>query len=107
MTRLLVVAIGLLGSCGGWGTPQCSDDGQCEGIAVCDTRSQQCRQVECTSSDQCALGTHCDPVEHACLGGCGNDEDCIAGEICNFEGQCEPYGCRTTDLDCHYGENCV
>jgi hypothetical protein len=105
--RALVVAAALLTGCGGWGTPECADDGECEGIAVCDTRTNLCREVECTSSSQCDLGSHCDAVEHACVPGCEGNEDCIAGETCNFEHQCEPYGCRTTELDCHYGENCV
>lgn len=103
---ILALAVALHG-CGGWGEIECVDDGDCAGIAVCDARSSQCKDVECTSSEQCALGSHCDDATNACVGGCGSDEDCIAGEICNFDGQCEPYGCRTTELDCHYGENCV
>ncbi|MBW1881429.1 MAG: hypothetical protein JRJ84_23990 [Deltaproteobacteria bacterium] len=108
LLRLGLVLPLLLSSCNQWGDGGgCVDDGECEGLAICDPVTAQCREVDCTSSAQCALGNHCDATIHTCVTGCDADSDCLAGESCNTAtSACETYGCRTTELDCSYGERC-
>ena len=101
---ILVAAIVFLTSCSGGSSLRCVDDGNCDGIAVCNEVGL-CQEVECTRGDQCGLGQRC-TEENTCETGCDGDQDCLAGETCNGSNQCEPYGCRSTSLDCNYGERC-
>jgi len=97
----------LLPACNQWSGGDCVDDGECDGIAICDPQTAQCREVDCTNSTQCPLGNHCDATLNTCVTGCDADSDCLAGENCNTAtSACEAYGCRTTELDCSYGEHC-
>lgn len=103
----MIVALLLIG-CGGWGSAgaPCQDDGDCSGQAICDETLGTCRDVECIDSSQCPLGNHCDGT-HVCRTGCLEDGDCLAGESCDTaSSECILQGCRTTELDCHYGEFC-
>lgn len=79
------------------------DEGQ---LAACVDR--RCREVDCLSSADCTLGSYCslEDDDFECLEGCQGDLDCVAGESCSDEGQCEAYGCRSTNLDCALGEVC-
>src|SRR5690606_2714190 len=86
--------------------PGCTDHGDCEGTSICDEVSLTCREVGCLTSEECALGSHCSPELFTCVTGCAADADCLAGEQCGASGQCESYGCRSTQLDCSYGETC-
>lgn len=105
---LALCALLPLSACNGWqgNNGGCIDDGDCEGTSVCDQTTSSCREVGCLNSSECPLGNHCDESIHTCLTGCAEDDDCLAGETCGATGQCEAYGCRTTELDCHYGEIC-
>ena len=102
-----MIALLVLLACNEAGPPgECVDDGDCDGIAVCDG-DNTCRTVECTSSSQCALGAHCDPDANACFTGCADDGDCVAGQVCNrTTAQCEAGACEDADVDCWYGELC-
>ncbi len=96
----------LIGSCttsGGAGGER-RDNGECEGIAICN-EAGRCEAVECLDSSQCNLGYTCDDAG-TCIQGCGTDDDCLAGETCNANGTCQAYGCRSTTLDCGYGQRC-
>ncbi|MFT6142276.1 MAG: hypothetical protein ACJAZO_002135 [Myxococcota bacterium] len=101
---LLFASTTLLLSCTGSSSLRCLDNGDCEGIAVCNEVGL-CEAVECTQPDQCNLGFTCNDA-NSCVVGCSGDGDCLAGETCNATNQCEPYGCRSTTLDCSYGERC-
>ena len=91
--------------------PECFDAGDCaseQGVPITCSNSGQCVEVECLSSTDCALGHYCDleDEENTCILGCQDEGDCLAGEECSAEGQCQPYGCRSTVLDCDFGETC-
>lgn len=104
MRSLLFASTTLLLSCTGSSNLRCVDNGDCEGIAVCNEVGI-CQAVECTQPDQCNLGFTCDDT-NTCVVGCSGDGDCLAGETCGGNNQCVPYGCRSTALDCTYGERC-
>lgn len=106
MSRALVLAAALLAGCpqGQGPTRACVDAGDCEGVAIC-TALGECQAVECTQPAHCNLGYTCD-VANTCVEGCATEEDCFAGEACSTAGECEPYGCRSSTLDCNYGERC-
>lgn len=85
---------------------ECVDDGDCDGIAICDA-DHTCRQVECLDSSQCGLGNHCSPDANACFTGCLEDTDCIAGQVCDTATtQCIAAQCDDAEIDCWYGELC-
>ena len=67
----------------------------------------RCTPVECLSSADCEIGTVCDTDsgDYRCEAGCLSDGDCLAGFRCQ-EGNCNLYGCRSTLLDCAFGEVC-
>jgi len=67
----------------------------------------RCEPVECLSSADCEIGTICDVEggDYRCEAGCQSDGDCLAGFHCE-EGSCNAYGCRSTLLDCAFGEVC-
>lgn len=104
MRSILLASSVFLLSCSGSSNLRCIDNGDCDGIAVCNEIGI-CEAVECTQPDQCNLGFTCDEA-NTCVVGCSGDGDCLAGETCGATNQCEPYGCRTTQLDCSYGERC-
>lgn len=104
MRSLLFASVALLTSCSGGSNLRCVDDGDCDGIAVCNEVGL-CQQVECTMPEHCNLGYTCGD-ENSCVTGCSGDDDCFAGETCGSSGQCEAYGCRSTQLDCALGETC-
>ena len=66
-----------------------------------------CQPVGCLSTADCGLGFICDLSDgvHLCVEGCQGNYDCPAGSNC-VDGQCEEYGCRSTVLDCAFGEVC-
>ncbi len=88
----------------------CLDAAECtvdEGeLAAC--VDNRCRGVECLSSSDCSLGSFCEieDEDYECVEGCLSNLDCAAGESCSEDGQCEAYGCRSTNLDCDLGEIC-
>ncbi len=105
MSRVLLFLFPLL-SCNGGGGPACLDHGDCEGTSICDAATSTCREVGCLTSEDCALGSHCSEELNTCVTGCAQDDDCLAGQSCGQSGQCETYGCRSTQLDCRFGETC-
>ena len=82
----------------------CSNSSDCPVDELC--LEKTCQAVECASSLDCELEEHCDS-DYECKNGCENDEDCFAGDSCDKDaGECETYGCRTSELDCGIGEFC-
>jgi hypothetical protein len=85
--------------------PECLDDGDCEDLDACIEGT--CTVVECLTSRQCDLHTHCERSTHTCDPGCESADDCYAGEWCDSTlGVCEPLACEDTQLDCPFGETC-
>lgn len=106
MIRLLSVLLwgGLLGCSGTEAKPECVDNGECPAGNACITG--KCKEVSCVSSADCNVQQFCNP-EYECQDGCEKTEDCEAGFTCNKDDHtCEGYGCRSTELDCAYGEFC-
>lgn len=110
MRALLLLPALLLAGCPSSktdGAPECTDNGQCGEMEAC--IDQECAAVECLTSSQCGLRQYCKTADDAytCADGCASTDDCMAGETCNeVTGQCEEYGCRSTDLDCPVGSTC-
>ena len=67
-----------------------------------------CEGVDCLSTTDCPIGQICDveDFDYECEDGCNSNFDCPAGSVCTEDGQCEEYGCRSTVLDCAWGEIC-
>ncbi len=87
---------------------ECLDAGDCsadEGSQVACV-ANRCEDVECLSSLDCPIGTSCDVEDdYDCVPSCEDSDDCLAGDYCN-DGSCTPYGCRSTILDCDFGQVC-
>jgi len=104
----------LAASCGGVGLDPrqgepCFDQSHCASdvgfLRAC--IDNYCQPVGCLSTADCGLGFICDlqSDERNCVAGCQANYDCPAGANC-VAGQCVSYGCRTTVLDCAFGEVC-
>ncbi len=105
MLAALVVAVGLSACGDGVKAGECTSNADCEGIAVC-TDEGTCDEVECLTSNDCDIFQYCDG-ENDCQDGCDEDADCLAGFSCDTDThECEEYGCRSTQLDCEYGQYC-
>ncbi|MFM7204115.1 MAG: hypothetical protein ACKO6N_25315 [Myxococcota bacterium] len=81
----------------------CVDSSACAGDQTC--QQGVCVKRTCKTSQDCELGSHCDPLSNLCASGCVEDADCRYGESCS-EGKCGPKPCRSTQLDCSVGEYC-
>ena len=82
----------------------CTYHSDCADGELC--RDSTCKAVECKSAEDCGFGRYCDG-QFFCQDGCANDKGCAAGETCNAEKHtCKSYGCRSTELDCAYGQYC-
>ncbi len=104
MNRLFLGVLLALAAC----KPQlveadCVTDSDCGESAICE-EGGTCRSVECLTVHDCVFGDYCDD-DYTCTEGCGSDLDCLAGETCE-DHECEPYGCRDTQLDCPLGQFC-
>ena len=103
--------VALVSSCSGrQTTAECYDTSQCpadvgELVACVDAA---CETVECLATSDCSLGQICDVENdrYECVQGCNTDTDCPAGFSCSDDGTCAEYGCRSTLLDCDFGEFC-
>lgn len=82
---------------------ECTYDTDCGEDAIC-AEDGTCVDVECLASIECDVGEFCSD-DYQCEEGCAESDDCEAGEACN-DGECEPYGCRSTELDCPWGTYC-
>ncbi len=86
----------------------CSGDDQCSEETPCTGLGETCREGECVSQS-CATSASCNMEEFcsggACVSGCAADSDCYPGDACSA-GSCLPAGCRSTSLDCSFGEFC-
>lgn len=91
-----------LAACGKQPVGECVDRGDCGSLEICEDAT--CKAVECIADADCGDGRYCSASE--CLPGCGTNEDCLAGEICDAAHECTTYECRTTALDCELGEKC-
>lgn len=100
----------LLLACGGSGLTEsdeveCLDHGECGTGQLC--LQGQCTTVDCVSSDECALGSYCDPDGHVCTDGCLVEEDCLGGDTCDVDTrQCIVPTCEDTEIDCAVGQRC-
>jgi len=105
----LLVALGSCAQDNRYGSDRCSDAGDCntdeEQLEAC--IDGLCVDVGCLSSADCEIGTICDTEsgDYRCEAGCLGNSDCLAGFTCDG-GSCTPYGCRSTLLDCGFGEVC-
>ncbi len=84
---------------------ECLDDGDCSadgGLQAC--VGGECEAVDCLTSTDCPLGTHCD--DNGCEYGCEQDTDCLSGFECTGDGTCAESECRSTVLDCYVGQFC-
>jgi len=106
---LLALAFSLL-SCGPRrGGETCYDASDCPAedgdLFACTAGT--CESVQCLSTTDCPMGQVCDVDDnnYECVDGCNNDLDCLAGSTCE-DGSCAEYGCRSTVLDCDWGEVC-
>jgi len=57
--------------------------GECDGDLICDISSRICTSQNCVTSDDCAEGQFCNPVDLFCESGCGSDDDCEGGFTCS------------------------
>jgi len=66
-----------------------------------------CEEVDCLTTADCAIGNICDTEDndYECEPGCDDNSDCLAGFRCD-EGDCVESRCRSSILDCHFGEFC-
>lgn len=94
-----------LGGCKGKGKKnECSYASDCLDGQAC--IKGRCKVVTCTSSVDCQIQQYCTD-KHECVDGCETSSDCRAGEFCGSQSrQCQPAGCRSTDLDCELGQYC-
>lgn len=97
----MLLVVGLLTGC--FAPKTCTDSTQCAGDQTC--VSGTCIQRTCRSSQDCTIGSHCDPVDGLCKSGCVEETDCPYGQTC-VEGTCDTKPCRSTTLDCSVGEYC-
>ncbi|MEQ1568932.1 MAG: hypothetical protein ABMA64_25060 [Myxococcota bacterium] len=92
-----MIALWLAGCRGDPCGDSCGFDEECQ-AGVCVVRN-------CTTSDQCPLGFHCDPLGD-CLEGCEVSADCPTVDRCDSDGACVPRDCERTSTDCEYREFC-
>lgn len=84
---------------------ECATRDDCEGDLQCiDAR---CVEVQCTTSADCPFETYCDIASYACVDGCQDDEDCLAGDTCDETSRvCVSAQCEDTQIDCAVGQLC-
>jgi hypothetical protein len=90
------------------GGSACVDSGDCpqEVGELLGCMAGYCEEVSCLSSSDCPMGSFCDVEDDLdCEEGCQSADDCLAGFDCE-DGQCRERGCRSTILDCDFGEFC-
>jgi hypothetical protein len=86
--------------------PTCTAHTDCAEGQIC-SDSGACVTQACASSLDCAIESWCDPGTGQCTPGCLNDRDCLPTEACDQEQRlCVATGCRSTALDCNFGEFC-
>ena len=105
MIRWLFLALlGLLAACDRG--PECETSANCPSGEVCNADGA-CQIMACRSSTSCAIGEYCDPEIGQCTAGCLNDRDCLPTLACDSEQRrCIEPGCRSTTLDCSFGQFC-
>ena len=109
VTVVLVISIGCGRTGRSRGGQSCYDSADCTttdgSLEAC--INAVCEEVDCLSSSDCPLGTICDveSLDYSCDNGCLSNSDCAAGSTCE-DGACITYGCRSTVLDCDFGEVC-
>jgi hypothetical protein len=104
MMRLLCLLLLVLTGC--QNDEICSAHSDCDDGEIC-AESGVCVTQTCTSSHDCSIESWCNPDTGTCTDGCLNDRDCLPTELCDQEQrQCVTTGCRSTALDCNFGEFC-
>lgn len=82
---------------------ECSEEKPCALLEQC--VEGQCVERTCGSSADCGMEAWCDAG--TCVAGCQQDGDCYPGDKCDPDnGACVAEGCRTTTLDCDFGQFC-
>ena len=90
-------------SCTGPTASECDEETPCAFGSQCVLG--ECVEGRCANSSQCPIEHTC--TERECVPGCELDSDCLPGNRCNTEDQtCEPQGCTSTEVDCHFGQFC-
>jgi hypothetical protein len=95
-----MVVLGLLSCFVSQNEADCTNNAQCDGICI----EGQCVLADCITSLDCALQEYCQAGE--CQTGCAESSDCLAGQQCS-NSECIERSCRTAQLDCDYGEDCI
>ena len=104
ITTLALTVLGLVGLALAGCADECEENLHCELGQVCS--AGQCEDATCVTSDQCAMETFCAQESGVCEPGCQTDRDCYPYNSCNQDNQCVNAGCRSTVLDCAFGEFC-
>lgn len=109
-TSLLVLALAL-GLAGCSKTADTGAQAECASTEDCADGLQcidaQCIEVQCTTSSDCPFESYCDTSSYTCLDGCLQDNDCLAGDICDEVARsCVEAECVDTQLDCEVGQLC-
>ena len=64
----------------------CHNDGDCPDGKRCvelDYGDKVCQSGECSTNEDCEIGTYCDTDKEQCRPFCENDWDCLYSENCN------------------------
>ncbi len=88
------------------GEKECTTSAHCLAGTVC-SAAGNCIPVNCNSSVECPIESWCNSDTGECEAGCLNDRDCLPTHTCDAEARaCVEPGCRSTQLDCDYGQFC-
>lgn len=90
--------------------PTCSSDQDCPGLFACNTSTQLCEFVGCSTDRECAISSNsyedqllvCNEETNLCEYPCERDSDCLyflGGAAYCLDGACTDLGC-TTDDEC-------
>lgn len=92
-----------LSACNNDKPAECSQNTPCGAFASC--VDGQCVAKSCGTSTDCGMQSFCDAGE--CQPGCQSGEDCYPDEVCDPNtATCAAAACRSTTLDCGFGEFC-
>lgn len=88
--------------------PECTEDGMCMAGEVCVGGSCVAEETTCRFSTECGDSRTC--VDEQCVLGCGMDNPCPAGLVCEDRFCAEPPGGTsscTANADCDAGQICL
>ncbi len=103
LTMLLALLVLVLPGC----KPKaCETSDNCPAGTIC-TDTGLCQTIQCGSSNDCPVENWCNLDTGDCEAGCLSDNDCLPSEKCDVEQrECIKPTCRSTQLDCEFGQFC-